>query len=73
MLSQIQLLESRLKRSSPAPIQGATLEEPRENLQEAATLILEANRELAEKSLAGQNVVRESFDLEWIKQQMANQ
>ena len=46
-----------------ANTQGATLEEARENLQEAVSLVLEANRELAEKSLMGQNVVREPFDL----------
>jgi predicted RNase H-like HicB family nuclease len=46
-----------------ANTQGATLEEARENLQEAVALVLEANRELAEKSLAGQNVVREPFEL----------
>lgn len=43
--------------------QGETLEEARENLREAVELILEANRELAEKSLAGQAVVREPFAL----------
>jgi predicted RNase H-like HicB family nuclease len=46
-----------------ANTQGDTLEEARENLQEAVALVLEANRELAEKSLAGQNVVREPFEL----------
>lgn len=46
-----------------ANTQGATLEEARENLKEAVALVLEANRELAEKSLAGQDVVRESFEL----------
>jgi predicted RNase H-like HicB family nuclease len=46
-----------------ANTQGATLEEARENLQEAVALVLEANRELAEKSIAGQNVVREPFEL----------
>jgi predicted RNase H-like HicB family nuclease len=46
-----------------ANTQGATLEEARENLQEAVALVLEANRELAEKSLAGQTVVREPFEL----------
>jgi len=46
-----------------ANTQGATLDEARENLQEAAQLVLEANRELAEKSLAGQNVSREPFTL----------
>lgn len=46
-----------------ANTQGATLEEARENLREAVELVLEANRELAEKSLVGQSVVRESFQL----------
>ncbi len=32
-----------------ANTQGATLEEARENLQEAVQLVLEANRELSEK------------------------
>ena len=46
-----------------ANTQGATLDEARENLQEAVTLVLEANRELAEQSLAGQVVTREPFVL----------
>lgn len=46
-----------------ANTQGATLEEARENLQEAVALVLEANRELAEKSLVGQECVREPFEL----------
>ena len=46
-----------------ANTQGDTLAEARRNLREAATMILEANRELAEKSLAGQNVTREPFVL----------
>lgn len=46
-----------------ANTQGDTLEEARENLREAVALVLEANRELAEKSLAGQQVTREPFDL----------
>ena len=46
-----------------ANTQGDTLEEARENLREAVTLVLEANRELAEKSLAGQTVTREPFKL----------
>ena len=44
-----------------ANTQGATLEEARENLQEAVEMVLEANRELAEKSLKGQAVTREPF------------
>jgi predicted RNase H-like HicB family nuclease len=46
-----------------ANTQGDTLQEARENLREAVELVLEANRELAEKSLAGQTVMREAFDL----------
>ncbi len=46
-----------------ANTQGDTLEEARENLREAVELVLEANRELAEKSLGGQNVTREPFEL----------
>ena len=46
-----------------ANTQGDTLEEARENLREAVSLVLEANRELAERSLAGQAVVREAFAL----------
>jgi predicted RNase H-like HicB family nuclease len=46
-----------------ANTQGATMDEARENLSEAVNLVLEANRELAEQSLAGQTVVREAFEL----------
>lgn len=46
-----------------ANTQGATLDEARENLQEAVALVLDANRELAEQSLTGQSVVRERFVL----------
>jgi predicted RNase H-like HicB family nuclease len=46
-----------------ANTQGDTLEETRENLREAVALVLEANRELAERSLVGQNVTRETFEL----------
>jgi len=46
-----------------ANTQGATLEEARENLKEAVSLVLEANRELAEKSLAGRSVLREPFQI----------
>lgn len=47
-----------------ANTQGATLEEARENLKEAVQLVVEANRELAERSLVGQaNVAREHFSL----------
>lgn len=42
-----------------ANTQGETLEEARENLREAVTLVLEANRALAEEELAGAEVIRE--------------
>ena len=44
-----------------ANTQGATIEEARENLQEAVQLVLESNRELTERSLAGTAVSREPF------------
>jgi predicted RNase H-like HicB family nuclease len=46
-----------------ANTQGSTLEEARENLREAVTLVIESNRELAEKSLRGQSVTREPLEL----------
>jgi predicted RNase H-like HicB family nuclease len=46
-----------------ANTQGATLDEARENLREAVALVMEANRELAERSIAGQAVTREPFVL----------
>jgi predicted RNase H-like HicB family nuclease len=46
-----------------ANTQGATLDEARENLAEAVELVLEANRALAEESIQGQTVIRESFSL----------
>ena len=39
--------------------QGETLEETRENLQEAVALVMEGNRILSEETLSGQDVVRE--------------
>ena len=42
-----------------ANTQGATLDEARRNLAEAALLVLEANRELTEQDIAGQDVIRE--------------
>jgi predicted RNase H-like HicB family nuclease len=46
-----------------ANTQGATLEEARENLQEAIELVLEANRTLAEESLRGRDAIREPITL----------
>ncbi len=43
--------------------QGATLEEVRANLKEAALLVLEANRCLVEESLQGEDVIREPLAL----------
>jgi predicted RNase H-like HicB family nuclease len=42
-----------------ANTQGATLEEARENLQEAVTLVLEANRQLAGEAAGTDEVIRE--------------
>jgi predicted RNase H-like HicB family nuclease len=44
-----------------ANTQGDTRDEARENLKEAVTMILEANRELAERELAGKEVVKEEL------------
>ncbi len=41
--------------------QGRTLEEARENLKEAVTLILEANRQLAERELEGKVAIKEEL------------
>ena len=46
-----------------ANTQGETLEEARENLKEAVGLALEANRQLAEESLNGEEVIRETLAL----------
>ena len=46
-----------------ANTQGGTLEEARQNLQEAVHLVLEGNRTLAEESLRDKRVIREPFAL----------
>jgi len=46
-----------------ANTQGATLDEARENLKEAAALVLDANRAMAQYSLEGAAVIRETFVL----------
>ncbi len=46
-----------------ANTQGDTLDQARENLNEAVTLVLDANRALAEQVLEGSEVIRESFAL----------
>jgi predicted RNase H-like HicB family nuclease len=42
-----------------ANTQGSTLDEARANLREAVALVLEANREIAERALVGRDVLRE--------------
>jgi len=44
-----------------ANTQGQTLEEARENLREAVAMVLDANREMAEQSLGGAEVIRETL------------
>ena len=46
-----------------ANTQGETLEEARANLEEAVTMVLDANRELSEQSLEGAEVIRETLTL----------
>ncbi len=46
-----------------ANTQGATLEETRENLKEAVQMVLEANRELAERTIEGKEFSREPFNV----------
>ncbi|HXT17874.1 MAG TPA: type II toxin-antitoxin system HicB family antitoxin [Gemmatimonadaceae bacterium] len=46
-----------------ANTQGETLEEARANLREAAELVIEANRALAEEQLRGAEVIREPLRL----------
>ncbi|MBI3523108.1 MAG: type II toxin-antitoxin system HicB family antitoxin [Betaproteobacteria bacterium] len=46
-----------------ANTQGETLDAARSNLAEAVQLVLEANRALAEESLAGKQIIREPLHL----------
>jgi predicted RNase H-like HicB family nuclease len=46
-----------------ANTQGDTIEQVRENLHEAASLIIETNRLLAEEDIVGRDVIRESFEI----------
>jgi predicted RNase H-like HicB family nuclease len=46
-----------------ANTQGSTLEEARDNLQEAVMLLLEANREMSQQAVQGAEVIRENFIL----------
>jgi predicted RNase H-like HicB family nuclease len=46
-----------------ANTQGSTLDETRKNLKEAVEMVLQANREIAERELVGRKVTREPFEL----------
>ncbi|MBV9302514.1 MAG: type II toxin-antitoxin system HicB family antitoxin [Acidobacteriaceae bacterium] len=46
-----------------ANTQGETLSEARENLKEAVSMVLTANREISERSLEGAEVIREVLHL----------
>ena len=46
-----------------ANTQGQTLDEARANLREAAALVMEANRDLAEQAIQGTDVIREVFEI----------
>jgi predicted RNase H-like HicB family nuclease len=46
-----------------ANTQAPTLEEAPANLQEAITLVLEANRTLSQEAVRGQEVIRESLPI----------
>ena len=46
-----------------ANTQGETLDEARANLQEAVELVIQANRELAQKDLGDAEVIREPFKM----------
>jgi predicted RNase H-like HicB family nuclease len=46
-----------------ANTQGGTLEEARENLREAIRMVLEANRELAQREVYGEDIIKEPVSL----------
>ncbi|MBI2583450.1 MAG: type II toxin-antitoxin system HicB family antitoxin [Candidatus Aenigmarchaeota archaeon] len=43
--------------------QGATLEETKENLLDALKMVLEANREITERELAGKEILKEKISI----------
>lgn len=47
-----------------ANTQGASLDEARENLEEAVAMVLEANRELAAQDAEGADVIREPLKID---------
>lgn len=46
-----------------ANTQGATLEEARVNLREAASMVIQANRELANEAASGGEIIREPLKI----------
>lgn len=46
-----------------ANTQGATLDEAKQNLKEAVELVIEANRDLAAKSIEGMSIQREPLTM----------
>ena len=46
-----------------ANTQGETLDEARRNLAEAVQLVLEANRQISEETISGEDVIREPLPL----------
>jgi predicted RNase H-like HicB family nuclease len=46
-----------------ANTQGSSMDEVRANLEEAVSLVLEANRVLSEESLKGTSVIRETIQV----------
>jgi len=46
-----------------ADTQGSTLKEARKNLKEAILLVLETNKQLVEKEIAGKKVLREKLEI----------
>ena len=46
-----------------ANTQGATLDETKKNLREAVSLVLEANRTLAEETIQDKEVMKEALDI----------
>jgi predicted RNase H-like HicB family nuclease len=46
-----------------ANTQGSSMDEVRANLEEAVSLVLEANRALSEESLKGTSVIRETMQV----------
>ncbi|MDQ3514107.1 MAG: type II toxin-antitoxin system HicB family antitoxin [Chloroflexota bacterium] len=46
-----------------ANTQGRTLDEARENLRDAVSLVIEANRDLARRDAEGRDVIREEIQV----------